>query len=336
GYSVIEQRRADCNFETALMFLLADDALPGEGLAEVAENILDFLYFKSALLNRYDRGYPIGAWNWSHIKWNPSLWFDDNGWNGVIQFLIAERRSELARKYDMESWALKCAEGMLEGFDRTFEQSGYKVGDEMCDPEGIWLGDLRLPHWGALAAMAFALAHRSSGDARFADAAKRYFEMVLRERDSFIVSEDAYALIGSAFISKYSDDSLYEEAAYCFAEKIISKMDPVTGNIPAEHREAPSGEHLADLIYTVNWALLGLSVVSKREERFKPAFDKLLEFVLSIQDDSSDKQFAGCWRGMYDIKSGEWGGGDRYEGGAGSIYSGWTNAPISWVLSGLF
>jgi hypothetical protein len=184
--------------------------------------------------------------------------------------------------------------------------------------------------------MSFALAHRETRDARFADAAKRYFEMVFRERESFIVSEIAYALIGSAFIACHTDDSSYDEASRVFAEKIISKMDPDTGNIPAEHNEAPSGERLADLIYTVNWALLGMSIISKREERFIPAYEKLLKLVLDIQDDSSEKQFAGCWRGMYDIDAGEWGGGDRYEGGAGSIYSGWTNAPISWVLSGLF
>jgi hypothetical protein len=32
---------------------------------------------------------------------------------------------------------------------------------------------------------------------------------------------------------------------------------------------------------------------------------------------------------MYDTRAGAWGGGDRWEGGQGSIYSGWTNAPIS-------
>jgi hypothetical protein len=37
---------------------------------------------------------------------------------------------------------------------------------------------------------------------------------------------------------------------------------------------------------------------------------------------------------LYDTGPNAWGGGDRYEGGAGSIYSGWTNAPIA--LSFLF
>ena len=66
---------------------------------------------------------------------------------------------------------------------------------------------------------------------------------------------------------------------------------------------------------------------------YRDAFSKLLNLTLNIQDDSPEKQFAGCWRGMFDLESGTWGGGDCYEGGAGSIYSGWTNAPIAWTMA---
>jgi hypothetical protein len=31
----------------------------------------------------------------------------------------------------------------------------------------------------------------------------------------------------------------------------------------------------------------------------------------------------------YDSRIGSWGGGDLFEGGGGSIYTGWTNAPIA-------
>ena len=36
---------------------------------------------------------------------------------------------------------------------------------------------------------------------------------------------------------------------------------------------------------------------------------------------------------MYDMKAKAWGGGNCYEGGAGSIYTGWTNAPIAWAVA---
>jgi hypothetical protein len=36
---------------------------------------------------------------------------------------------------------------------------------------------------------------------------------------------------------------------------------------------------------------------------------------------------------MFDLESKAWGGGNSYEGGAGSIYTGWTNAPTAWVMA---
>ena len=58
---VIEQRRADCNFETALLFLLADKIFHDGGYAAVAEKLLSFLYCRSGLLNRGNPAYPDGS-----------------------------------------------------------------------------------------------------------------------------------------------------------------------------------------------------------------------------------------------------------------------------------
>ena len=66
---------------------------------------------------------------------------------------------------------------------------------------------------------------------------------------------------------------------------------------------------------------------------FREPCRKLLELILRIQDTAPEKQFNGCWRGMYDLEKRQWGGGNRFEGGAGSIYSGWTNAPIASALA---
>ena len=120
-----------------------------------------------------------------------------------------------------------------------------------------------------------------------------------------------------------------------FGDMLISKIDR-HGNIPSEWaKEAPAGENLVDLIYTQNWAMLGLrnlySLTGKEEHR--SASQKAMGLILEIQDRSPEKQFKGCWRGMYDMSAGKWGGGNRYEGGAGSIYTGWTNAPLSIAIA---
>jgi len=116
------------------------------------------------------------------------------------------------------------------------------------------------------------------------------------------------------------------------------RIEPETGNIPAEHYESPCGPLLVDTIYTLNWVLLGLQTflpvsLPEDEKKFRTAYEKMLSLVLRIQDKSPERQFNGCWRGMYDLNTNSWGGGDSYEGGCGSIYSGWTNAPIGIVLA---
>jgi len=335
GYSIIEQRRADCNFETALLFLLASEALDNKKYYQIAVNILDFLYFRSGMLNRFDEKYPAACWNWSHIQWGNAIWFDDNGWNCAIQLMIANKYPKLDKKYQMKEWALKLAGSMLEGFNRSF---GLPTNDKLeicCDPQSMWLGRLNLPHWGSLACMAFAFAYREENKSQYLDAITKYHQYLWSKKDTLIVSEDAYALIGATLAASLTNDVTAQKVSNYFGEKLLSKMDIQTGNVPAEHYEAPIGPYLVDMIYTVNWALLGMQIKASLENssKYREAFEAMLNLTLSIQDNSQEKQFAGCWRGMFDLESGAWGGGDCYEGGANSIYTGWTNAPVAWTMA---
>ena len=149
--------------------------------------------------------------------------------------------------------------------------------------------------------------------------------------DRLNVSELAYAVICCTAAYQIGKEERYLTLAKRFADRIIAKADPVTGNIPAEHYEAPSGPHLVDTIYTVNWCLLGIQNLVKAggAAEYEELYGKLLNLFARIQDQDESRAFNGCWRGMFDMNTGTWGGGDRYEGGAGSIYSGWTNAPIA-------
>ena len=161
---------------------------------------------------------------------------------------------------------------------------------------------------------------------------QNYDTYINENAEKFTVSEYTYAVIGSCAAYHYLDDDRYLCTAKRFGQLIVSKVTP-QGNIPAEHYEAPVGKHLVDAIYPVNWALLGLQSLSSLCPEFKGQFQKVMDLVLTIQDKSSEPQYAGSWRGMYDMEQRIWGGGDCFEGGAGSIYTGWTNAPISSVIA---
>lgn len=326
-YSIVEQRRADCNMEAAFMFLLMSEVFKERRLYKTACNILEYLYWRSGLLNLFVLETPA-AWKWSHINWTPALWFDDNSWMCVLQLIIAERWPDLDKKFDMKKYALELAVSLADGFEKQFAPPEKK--------EIPWMGNLNKPHWGSLICMALAKAYQYEPDKRFENVIRRYHEYLSENRAIFNTSDQGYALLGAAFAVKRFDDQIYKELMIYFADRLLAEKDPVTGNIPSQHSgEAPAGPHLVDNIYTVNWALLGLHTMTGicRETKYEDAFKDLLSVLLKIQDKTHEKHLYGCWRGMYDMNAGTWGGGDRYEGGANSIYSGWTNAPVPWTIA---
>lgn len=332
GYAILEHRRPDCNFETALMFLLASEVFGQDEYFRIADNILTYLYWKSGMGNFSEKypEFPQCAWKWSHDGWRNVIYFDDNAWNCVIPLIIANLNPELDRKFELRSKSMVLAEQMEDAFNQQF-------GCENANVAKIsWAGSLESPHWGSLAVMAFAFAYAETQDEKYKRAILRYNEYLDANQDKFTASEYAYTVIGASAAVAVMDSAELRNSLNKFAERLISKMDQVTGNISSEWgNEAPTGDNLVDLIYTQNWALLGLQAFCAVEpkKRHLEVFYKALKLVMRIQDVSGKPQFNGCWRGMYDLTAAQWGGGDRYEGGAGSIYSGWTNAPISIVMA---
>lgn len=324
GYSIIEQRRSDCCFEVAFMFQQMAVALNDPEAEKTAYKLLDFLYRRSGLLSR--KGDHPSGWTWSHISERRLFWFDDNAWVCILQLMIGRATPEWDREFAMTEWAVKLADDMATGFQAQF-------GKEY-DPAFIWHGNLKLPHWGSLPVMAFARAWEVNQNPQYREIADIYHRYLLECHQELTTSEFGYAVLGATMTHKIFNDDLSLEVATLFADKILDRMDPETGCIPAEHHEAPSGPHLADTIYTLNWAILALQnmVAATGQAKYREGFDKLLALLLKIQDHTPKKQLFGCWRGMYDLNVGAWGGGDCYEGGAGSIYTGWTNAPIAWAF----
>ncbi|MCF6177161.1 MAG: hypothetical protein L3J71_15500 [Victivallaceae bacterium] len=328
GYIIIEHRRTDCNFEAALMFLEAAKVLNDDKYYRVADNILRYLFCRSGMYNtKYDK-FPKNVWRWANEKWEPAVWFDDNSWNCAISLIIAERYPELERKYGIRGRALLLADQLLAGFNAQFQQ---KQNDRWQ-----WLGELKFPHWGALVMIALAHAYRVNPKVEYRAAIICYHEYLMSDTVSFSASDQAYVVIGAGVAAAVINHETVQACAVKYADSLLNKINEDTGAIPSEHgKEAPVGEHLVDMVYTQNWAVVGLQCIYHLtgDKKYALGLDKAMQLIMDIQDQSPQPHLNGCWRGMFDLKAGTWGGGNLFEGGADSIYTGWTNIPVAWTIA---
>ncbi|MBI3987004.1 MAG: hypothetical protein HY343_08800 [Lentisphaerae bacterium] len=338
---VLEHRRADCVMEVAYLFDVAAEVLARPALRRVADNLLDYLFHRSGLrVTESDSPYR-DLWGWSNpVHMRCRFWTDDNAWVAALALALAERGREECREV-----GIAAARRMREHIAAYFENRRVNGPDAPPPPNAMH--GLRLnPHWLGLMTLAFAWAARADRETDYASVVREYYRIVLdgppasdpksRGRISglpWTLSEYAYlSLCGSVAASVFRFDEV-SRAARAAADLMVQHQQK-TGHIPAEHCEAPAGAHLADLIYTQNWATLGLYHAWRvfGDDRYRLALDRSLRLLARLQDRSPEPAFRGCWRGMVDTQAGRWGGGDRYEGGQNSLYTGWTNAPIAWAF----
>ena len=336
GY-IIEQRRADCAFQCAWYFLQLSKIFETENNRALAENLLDFLYCRSGLLSHHkiDEPYPVGCWNWSHIRWTPSVYYDDNAWAIIIALAIAATCPEWDEKYQMKQYALAGAQALYCAFASNFPQ-------DQADYVPHWNGNLQLPHWGALACAALGrAAEYASAEEKdkYYALIRKYMQFVEDKANEWNCSELCYSLLSISMMSSLPMFSEYLLPLGCRLADIICQAMDENCLLPSEHYEAPAGGQLADLIYTMNFAAVaftGFTPLVPNQKQIQNVRYKIREFLLKIQDKHPSLHLNGCWRGMYNVSMHKWGGGNHTEGGADSIYTGWTNAPIGWALAGFF
>lgn len=333
-YVIFEQRRADCCMQTAFLYLLASEIWNEPVYLQTTYNLLDFLFRRSGLLlitSVAPPELPPGVWNWSHSLRYHQYYFDDNAWCCALMLMIAEHSPALDSEFLLKKWALRLADAIAEAFPSYL--SG-KQSENTIQGDMKWRGNVLKPHWGSLVVMALSRAWEHHPDDRYRAIAETYHDYLCGNPGRFNSSEWGYAVIGAAFARRAFCDEKSIRVMSLFGKMLASAVDAY-GNLPSEHAEAPVGAHLADLIYTLNWAVLALGSLTAWEKNlFSDPFDRVLALLLRLQDHSPEPYLFGCWHGMFDLKRQDWGGGNRSEGGAASIYTGWTNAPLAWAVAG--
>jgi hypothetical protein len=339
---VLEHRRPDCQVQVALLFDLAADALACPAQRQVADQLLAHLTQRSCLRDDRPDSPTAHLWGWANPTHRQHYWTDDNAWVATLLLMLARRGRPHLRE-----GALATARVLAQHLERFLNHLAEHGRDAAC-PEAPMLGVRLNPHWLGLVTMALAHAHAEAPQPAWRALVEQYHTLVLdgpqgcdpaaRARPAtglpWTLSEYAYLSLTASLAASAFASPAARHAALTVARHLVAHQSRL-GHWGAEHYEAPAAPHLADLIYTQNWAALGLCHAARlfpAEPAIAAARDRAVAFLLSIQDPGPEPWCAGCWRGMYDTAQRRWGGGDRFEGGASSIYSGWTNAPIGLAL----
>ena len=328
GYAVLEHRRPDCNFETALMFLLTGDIFNDQNYYDIADNIIHYLHCRSCTRNWRDENQIRHLWRWAAGYWWVSYYIDDNSWNGALSIMIGKQYPKLNKTYSLIENGVETVEAVRKSIQNLLDDKEQPKDEPQV--AGVNLS----PHFAALALMAFANSWKVSENPDLHATALQYIDRVQEMKKDFTSSEHGYYLIGNACCASAFGDEIFLTEAKESADCILSVMSP-EGVIPSEHNEAPIGKNLVDTVYTQNWCTLGLHAIWKLtgDISYRDAYERSAKLLAKIQDQSPAPHLNGCWRGMYDMEHDTWGGGDLFEGGENSIYSGWTNAPISFTFA---
>jgi len=211
------------------------------------------------------------------------------------------------------------------------------------------------PHFGGMVASALVAAYLCSGETNYLEAARLITNRLIEHMPDFSdVSRNckshAYArmLVPLAFLYRADgsrrwldlaaevDNYLADKQADCGAIYEWDHWDirEFRGDTGIFHE---NGEKIADLLYTNNFVLLNswFAWKSTGEQRYLERFERVADFLMSIQIQSNDPKIDGGWMRGFDFgPQWDWYGSNQDTSwGPYAMETGWTNAPISMAFS---
>lgn len=352
--------RADCIGEVSM-------ALAFAGRRDIAEKLNDFLYSTSALASgpRGDAASPsFGLLGWSLPDAAGVYYGDDNarallGSMGAAALLYEDR------------WDRRILQALLANLRTTgrlgFRQSRIEERDLRVSGWRRYYGEDTInyaPHYEAYLWACFLRAYEKTHFAPFLERTRTAIRMTMEAYPgewhwtNGIQQERARMLLPLAWLVRVDDSpehrgwlrriatdllALQNEAG-AIREEVGSEGHgaywPPRSNEEYGTREAPllqrNGDAVSDLLYTSNFALLGLHEASEAtgDALYRAAEDRLARFLCRVQTRSAaHPELDGAWYRAFDSQRWEyWGSNADLGWGAWSVESGWTQAWIASVL----
>lgn len=355
--------RGDCIGETAMVMAL-DAAITGNAeTKKFAADIADFVF--SNIFFQNDPQSPMyGLNNW--YKGGPIFYGDDNA--RVIMGVLLTRSLLGIGRWDER--LLKCSLANL----RTAAKTGFRhnsLRDKSFDGKN-WTDyaadetlTLPSPHYQCYIWAVYLWMYGLTEYKPFLEKARTAITMCMEiypggwKWTNSLTAEMTRMLLPLAFLVRVDDTPLHREwlARVChdvigcmdecgaimdmFGDLAMGKYPPPQSNDSYGTTEASliqqNGDPATDLLYTANWAYIGLheAALVLGDKKISDACDKMTEFFCRIQVTSSEHPYLdGCWMRSFDIDKWEyWGSSADIGWGAWCVESGWVN---TWISSTMF
>ena len=363
-------KRGDCISETSMAFAAAGKVFDNSEYLEISKNLLDYYLLNSyALKKEYgDPGhgaYGLIPWGISNHAWYRASYGDDNA-----RFILAAITAAALTGSDhwdeilMRSLVALLRTTGKNGFRGSrinledFQKNGWRFyyNREIINPA---------PHFECYLWACFLWAYDKTGDPLFLERAKRGINIMMElypdgwRWTNGLAQERARMILPLAWLVRTEDTPGNREMLMTVVNDFL-KLQDQTGAIreelgdikmgkypPPQSNEAygtneasliaQNGDPVSDLLYTTNFAFLGLheAAFATDDEGIKGAADKLAEFLCRIQVSSKGHpELDGGWMRAFDFRRFEhWGSNADHGWGAWSIETGWTQGWITAILS---
>lgn len=367
-------RRFDCNAETAGAYALAGELFDNDAYARTSSNLTDWLCFETIMSQgeRADSTHPAyGLFGWNDVTryWRDrdgyGVYYGDDNARALLGLITAASLDTSGR------WTGTIIRNILANF-RTTGTLGFRrdrIDEGLLEERGwqAFFSDETVsyaPHFQAYLWACYLWAYDKTGYDPFRDRAVNAIRMTM---DAYpdkwhwtngIQQERARMILPLAWLVRVEDTPEHREWLSFMVDELRTYQDesgaireelgtgpgrygPPKSNADYGHGEATliqeNGDPLSDMLYTVNFAFLGLheAAAAMNDRDIAGAEDRLADFLCRIQVKSeTHPELDGAWFRAFDYKRWEhWGSNADAGWGVWSIESGWTQAWITSVLA---
>jgi hypothetical protein len=360
--------RSDCMGEGAMAtaFSAAIDA--SARARHVAANLNDFVYFRSPLAGG-PRSNPQSA-SFGLLGWSlpnaPGVYYGDDNARCMLGTMAT---AALLKSDHWERPLLRCLLANLRTTGRLgFRGNRLEEGPLQKDGWRHYFESERInyaPHYEAYLWACFLWAFHKTGLSLFLDRARNAIRMTVAAYPegwrwtNGLQQERARILLPLAWLVRVDDRAEYREWLRRIATDLLAlqhesgalreeigpaesgRYGPPKSNEEYGTKEAPliqqNGDPLCDLLYTTNFAFLGLQEAASAtgERLYLEATEKLAKFLCRVQVRSGSRpELDGAWFRGFDYRRWDYWASNADAGwGAWSVETGWTQAWIASLLA---